>query len=88
MICHAIIIAIAVKVLNNLKTLSFGSSGQGYDERELYAYSTDKMAFKNIYLVSIEGQVYIEAGSQGNYLFGYPLPDELNQYITDTVFVE
>jgi len=60
----------------------------GYDERELSSYSKDKMAYRLIYLVLLDGQVYIEQESGDNYKNGYPLPDKMNQYIIDTVFVD
>ncbi|WP_312648963.1 hypothetical protein [Aminipila sp.] len=59
----------------------------GYDERELLAYSKDHMAYRHVYLVLIDGQVYVEQGSSGKYITGYSLPDEMNQYIITTVFV-
>ncbi|WP_027399795.1 hypothetical protein [Anaerovorax odorimutans] len=59
----------------------------GYDERELLAYSKDHMAYRHVYLVLIDGQVYVEQGSSGNYITGYSLPDEMNRYIITTVFV-
>ncbi len=58
----------------------------GYDERKLYAYSKDSMAFKHVYLVLIENQVYAEVESGSGYISGYPLPNDINQYIIDTVF--
>lgn len=60
----------------------------GYDERELFAYSKDKMAYRHVNLVLLEGQVYVQQESGGNYITGYPLPDEMNQYIIETVFVD
>lgn len=59
----------------------------GYDERELLAYSKDHMVYRHVYLILIDGQVYVEQGSSGNYITGYWLPDEMNQYIVTTVFV-
>jgi len=59
----------------------------GYDEREFCEYSKDKLAYKLINLVLIEDQVYIEQGSGNNYIDGYPLSDEINQYIINTFFV-
>ncbi|WP_349943858.1 hypothetical protein ABFV83_11105 [Lacrimispora sp. BS-2] len=59
---------------------------QKYGERELYAYSKDKMAFRHIYLVLIDGQVYAVEGSGSGYINGYPLTDDINQYIIDNVF--
>lgn len=58
----------------------------GYDERELFAYSKDHMAFRHVYLVLLDGQVYVEHESGYHYITGYPLPDELNKYVIDTVF--
>ncbi|MDR1769844.1 MAG: hypothetical protein LBS02_04300 [Hungatella sp.] len=58
----------------------------GYDERELYVYSKDKMAFRHIYLVLINGQVYAVEGSGSGYINGYPLTNDINQYIIDNVF--
>jgi energy-coupling factor transporter transmembrane protein EcfT len=60
----------------------------GYDECELFAYSKDKMAYRHVYLVLLEGTVYVEQGSGNNYINGYPLPDEMNQYIIDTVLID
>lgn len=60
----------------------------GFDERDLFVYSKDKMTYMHVNLVLLEGQVYIQTDAQGNYLYGYPLPDGLNQYIIDTIFVE
>ena len=59
----------------------------GYDERELFAYSKDKMVYRQVSLILLEGQVYVQQGASGNYITGYPLTDEMNQYIIDTVFV-
>jgi hypothetical protein len=63
----------------------------GYDERNLAAYSKDRMAFRHVFLVLLEGRVYIEkeSGNDGSYYFnGYPLSDEMNEYIIDTVFID
>jgi len=58
----------------------------GYDERRLYAYSADRIAYRHILLVYIENRAYIELLSTSDYIAGYPLPDEMNQYIINTVF--
>lgn len=58
----------------------------GYDERQLFAYSKDKMAEREMRLVLLDGQVYIEQVSGFNYIEGYPLSEEMNKYIIGTVF--
>lgn len=58
----------------------------GYPERVLISFSKDEMAYRNVYLVLLEGNVYVEYEASGNYINGYPLTDEMNQYIKDTVF--
>lgn len=55
----------------------------GYDERELFAYSKEKMAYRQVDLVLLEGQVHVHQGSSGNFITVYPLADEMNQYIID-----
>ncbi len=60
----------------------------GYDERQVFAYSKDKMAYREVYLVLLDGQVYVEHGSEGNYIDGYPLPEDMNKYIKETVFID
>lgn len=60
----------------------------GYDERELFAYSKDKMAYRHVYLVLLDDRVYVEKESGNNYIYGYPLPDDMNQYIVETVFID
>lgn len=60
----------------------------GYDERELFAYSKDEMTYRHIYLVLLDGQVYLEQVSGYNYIDGYPLSGDMNQYIIDTVFTQ
>jgi hypothetical protein len=57
-----------------------------YEEWVLYAYSKDGMAYRNVYLVLIDGQVYTLSESGGDYIIGHPLPDTMNQYIIKTVF--
>ena len=59
----------------------------GYDERQIYVYSKDKLAYRNVRLALIEEQVYVITSSGSRYIHGYPLRDEeMNQYIIDTVF--
>lgn len=63
----------------------------GYEERELYAYSNDKMAYhsdREVDLVLFEGQVYAVETSGSDYIVGCPLSGEMNQYIIDSVFVD
>jgi len=64
-----------------------GSPVYGFEERKLYAKSYDGKAFIETYtLMLIDGQVYIEYGAKSDYISGYLLPSELNQYLIDTVF--
>jgi energy-coupling factor transporter transmembrane protein EcfT len=65
-----------------------GTPVGGYKEKVLYAYSKDKMAKMIVNLVLLEGQVYTGYITNGNTICGYPLPDEINQYIKDNVFME
>lgn len=65
-----------------------GTPVSGYDERKINVYSRDKMACKCMNLALLEGQVYIKTDAQGKVLYGYPLPDKLNQYLKDTIFAE
>ena len=60
----------------------------GYKEKVLYSYSKDKIAYMEVNLVLIEGQVYAGYMTNGDNISGYILPDEMNQYIIDTVFVD
>lgn len=59
----------------------------GYDQRELLLYSKDKMAYRHVYLVLIEGQVYVEQDEGNKYINGYILTEKMNQYIKETVFL-
>lgn len=63
-----------------------GTPIYGYEERDLYAYSKDKMAFQSVSLVLLDEQVYIQVESGNQYIKGYPLTDEMNQYIRNVVF--
>lgn len=58
----------------------------GYEEQNLAMYSKDQLAFQEVTLALIEDQVYVEIGSGADYISGYLLPDDLNQYIIDTIF--
>jgi len=58
----------------------------GYDVRNLYAYSKDKMAYRWFTLVLLEGRVYFELQHNYNDIDGYPLSDAMNQHIINTVF--
>jgi hypothetical protein len=58
----------------------------GYDERELQAYSKDGLALREVNLELIDGRVYVDAGSRDGYPLGYPVPDDMNQYLLDTIF--
>lgn len=61
-----------------------------YEQRELLAYSNDKIASKHVYLVLVAGQVYaMETSGSGyitGYITGYPLSDDMNQYIIHNLF--
>lgn len=70
------------------KAAVVGTPISGYDERSLYAYSNDKIAYIYIVLVLIENQVYVEKEASYDYIRGCPLPDEMNQYIIETVFID
>jgi len=60
----------------------------GYDERQVYAYSKDRLAYRHIRLALIEEQMYVITSSGFRYIHGYPLRDEeMNQYIIDMVFI-
>lgn len=70
-----------------------GTSTSGLSTRDLYAYSTDDMAYQRIHLSMIDNQVYatgklVISGSEIIDFAGSPLPAELNQYIIDVVFTE
>jgi energy-coupling factor transporter transmembrane protein EcfT len=58
----------------------------GYEQRELKAYSQDRMAYRYVSLALIDGVVYAESSSGYDYINGYPLSDEITQYLIDTVF--
>jgi len=75
------------KYLDIQKAAVPGTSFWGYDKREIFAYSKDKMAYEHVILVLIDGQVYVNSGSGAGYITCYTLSDELNQYIVDTIFV-
>jgi len=57
-----------------------------YEERTLYAYSRDGIAFIDLSLALINGQVYCMRLVSGETISGYPLSGELNQYIIEAVF--
>ena len=64
-----------------------GTPIYGYDAREIYVYSKDKLAYRNIDLALIEEQVYIAQFYNMNIIDGYPIRDEeLNKYLIDTLF--
>ena len=64
-----------------------GTPVHGYDERKIYAYDKDKIAYMQIRLALIEEQVYIASSSGMDYVRGYPIRDEeLNRYLIDTLF--
>ncbi|MFP3153045.1 hypothetical protein LQZ18_01170 [Lachnospiraceae bacterium ZAX-1] len=65
-----------------------GSPIFGFDKRELFAYSKDKMAYRVVDLALVENQVYIELQSGADYINGYPLPVDMSQYIIDNVFTD
>ena len=50
----------------------------GYDERELFTYSKDKMAYRHVNLVLLEGRVYVFDGSGYKYIDGYMRPIPLH----------
>jgi hypothetical protein len=59
-----------------------------YKEKVLRAYSKDKMVYMEVDLVLIDGQVYAGYMLDEDHISGYILPDEINQYIIDTVFID
>jgi len=60
----------------------------GYDRRQIFAYSMDKMAYMHVNLALIGGRVYVYHVSGAGFIGGYPLSDEMNSYIINVVFVE
>ena len=52
----------------------------------MQAYSMDRLAYKVVGLDLIDGQVYIPRLVNVTVTTATPLPDNLNQYIIDTVF--
>lgn len=81
-------IEIPQKYIELDKAAKSGTPIFGYDERELFAYSKDKMAYKHVNLVLLEGRVYIEQGSGYHYVDAYSISDEMNQYLIDHIFVD
>lgn len=81
-------VKIPKKYIDLDKAAKPGTSIFGYKERWLYAYSNDKLFFRDVILVLINGQVYVEQESGYNYITGYPLHNEMNQYIIKTVFAK
>jgi len=60
----------------------------GYDRRQIFAYSMDKMAYMHVNLALIDGRIYVYQVSGAGYIGGYPLSDEMNNYIINVVFAE
>ncbi len=65
-----------------------GTPVGGYKENILYAYSKDKMTYMDVRLVLLEEQVYAGYMTNGDNMSGYAIPDEMNQYLIDTVFID
>jgi hypothetical protein len=69
-----------------------GDIASDYYDCDLRAYSKDKMIFTETPLALIDGQAYIlrgvEFSSEGDYITGYPLAEDMNRYIIDAVFTK
>jgi hypothetical protein len=59
----------------------------GYDSRRIYIYSKDKVTSKQVELDLIDGQIYRETGTGEGNIKGYRLPNELNEYIKNEIFI-
>jgi hypothetical protein len=79
-------IKIPEKYINIRNAEKPGASIFGYDDRQLYAYSKDRVMSKDIELDLIDGQVYYVIESGNGYIKGYRLVHEINENLKETIF--
>jgi len=65
-----------------------GTSVYGYQYRHLIAHSLDEIVYTEVYLLLIDGRVYLQRGVMDNSVSGYALPDELNEHMLSHVFID
>lgn len=65
-----------------------GKPVDGFWSIDMKCYSLDDMVYRSCGLYLIDNQVYLSRLSGGGVYKSNPLPEELNQYIIDTVFNE